>query len=103
MRYLVIAAFLFLAADANALCTVGPNGNVYSDETAEEIFVDPENHDFRLKEGSCAIDMGVSLTEVTHDFDGVKRPQGIAYDIGAFEFIPAGPVAPKDLQFNKGR
>ncbi|MGH7568623.1 MAG: choice-of-anchor Q domain-containing protein [Gemmatimonadales bacterium] len=41
--------------------------------------------DFHLKAGSPAIDAGVSLTLVTIDFDGVVRPTGTAYDIGAYE------------------
>jgi hypothetical protein len=28
------------------------------------------------------------LAEVTIDFDGVSRPQGAGWDIGAFEFLP---------------
>jgi len=39
----------------------------------------------RPQSGSAAIDNGVALTFVTHDFDGTARPVGSAYDIGAFE------------------
>lgn len=49
-------------------------------------FENPANGDFRLKTGSAAIDFGVALPEVTTDIDGTSRPQGIAYDIGAYEF-----------------
>ena len=48
-------------------------------------FVDPANHDYRLTLGSPAIDRGMTLSEVTVDRQGTKRPQGAAYDIGAFE------------------
>jgi hypothetical protein len=40
----------------------------------------------QLLAGSPAIDAGVTLSYVTNDFLGVSRPQGAAYDIGAFEF-----------------
>ena len=40
----------------------------------------------QLLAGSPAIDGGVTLSYVTNDFLGVSRPQGSAYDIGAFEF-----------------
>ena len=42
--------------------------------------------DFQLVAGSPAIDAGVTLPYVTNDFLGTSRPQGAAYDIGAFEF-----------------
>jgi parallel beta helix pectate lyase-like protein len=42
--------------------------------------------DFQLVTGSPAIDAGVTLPYVTNDFLGTSRPQGAAYDIGAFEF-----------------
>jgi len=45
--------------------------------------------DARLKAGSPAIDAGVALKEVVADKDGVARPQGKAYDVGAYEFKAA--------------
>lgn len=35
--------------------------------------------------GSPAIDSGLRLADVTHDADGVPRPQGAGYDLGAYE------------------
>ena len=96
----------YCSAHANDKCRVGADGNIYSSQSAEEMFmnVDPTKGpmDFRLKPGSCAVDMGASLSEVTHDFDGVKRPKGKAYDIGAFELIPSRPIAPDGLQITGG-
>ena len=40
---------------------------------------------FWLLAGSPAIDAGTVLSEVLKAFDGVTRPQGAGYDIGAFE------------------
>lgn len=54
--------------------------------TTDPKFVDPSNGNLRLQAGSPAIDKGVTIAEVVDDFDGVGRPQGSAYDIGAFEF-----------------
>jgi hypothetical protein len=48
-------------------------------------FVDPANGNFRLQADSPAIDVGVALPAVTADADGVPRPQGAAYDMGAYE------------------
>jgi hypothetical protein len=41
---------------------------------------------FKLRAGSPAIDKGKSLTQVTWDHAGGKRPFGAAFDIGAYEF-----------------
>jgi len=66
-------------------------------------FIDPKlsnaaSYDFSLTAGSPAIDKGVTLSGVTSDFDGTPRPQGAAYDIGAYEYISgstsAAPPAP---------
>src|SRR3954469_338777 len=48
--------------------------------------VDPRlTTDFRLQQGSPAIDVGLPLADVTHDAAGVARPQGKGYDLGAYE------------------
>ena len=49
-------------------------------------FVNASTFNFTLQAGSPAIDAGVTLSYVTNDFLGTSRPQGVAYDIGAFEF-----------------
>jgi len=48
-------------------------------------FVSAVQNDYQLASGSAAIDAGVSLSPVTTDRNGQARPQGAAYDIGAFE------------------
>jgi hypothetical protein len=48
--------------------------------------VDPRlTDDLRLGPGSPALDAGLSLSDVTHDADGVARPRGKGYDLGAYE------------------
>jgi hypothetical protein len=49
-------------------------------------FVDPLNGDFHLQGSSPAIDAGVN-TGSGSDCSGTARPQGIGYDIGAYEYI----------------
>ncbi|MBN2583173.1 MAG: right-handed parallel beta-helix repeat-containing protein [Planctomycetes bacterium] len=63
------------------------------DFTAEPQFVDPANGDFRLKPGSPGIDTGMTVEAIDADLRGVKRPQGKAYDVGAFETEQAEPAA----------
>jgi hypothetical protein len=48
--------------------------------------VNPKEENFHILPGSAAIDKGIPLSDVSHDKDGVKRPQGTAFDLGAFEF-----------------
>ncbi len=66
--------------------TVGGGGIGSNIENTDPQFVNPSALDFRLQAGSPAIDAGVTLANVSSDFLGVSRPQGAAYDIGAFEF-----------------
>jgi parallel beta-helix repeat protein len=71
------------------------NGAFWSDEPAtvvgnnliqgEPPFVDGGKRDFRLKPGTPAVDTGTPIAEIVQDFNGVKRPQGKAPDLGAFE------------------
>ncbi len=49
-------------------------------------FVNPQSGNYHLKIISPAIDAGYNLGSlVVDDFDGNHRPQGLGYDIGAFE------------------
>jgi parallel beta-helix repeat protein len=43
--------------------------------------------DFSLQDISPAIDAGVTITGMSNDFKGTSRPQGSAYDLGAYEFV----------------
>jgi len=52
-------------------------------------FVDLAARDLHLKAGSPAIDAGEKIDEVSTDRDGVRRPQGRGYDLGAYEFVGA--------------
>jgi hypothetical protein len=65
-------------------------------------FTDPVNGNFRLKATSPAINAGISLPGVATAIDGIRRPQGIASDIGSYEFSNAtgdivAPVPPADV------
>ena len=64
-------------------------GNIIGDPA----FVDAANGDFRLGVGSLARNAGKTIAAVTNDFAGVARPQGSAYDIGAYERPAATELA----------
>ena len=59
-----------------------------SSQDAHSISADPlfiSSSDFHLQSGSPAINTGVTIAGVTDDYDGAGRPQGPAYDMGAYE------------------
>ncbi|PIY97135.1 MAG: hypothetical protein COY66_01110 [Candidatus Kerfeldbacteria bacterium CG_4_10_14_0_8_um_filter_42_10] len=62
---------------------------------AEPQLVNGAGHDFHLQPDSPAIDHGYNLAGiVTTDYAGTSRPQGSAYDIGAYERASSTPPAP---------
>ena len=66
-------------------------------QDSNSIHADPLlNADLTLQAASPCIDAGKSVTTVKTDFNGASRPQGAAYDIGAFE-ASAWLVAPPTL------
>ena len=62
--------------------------------TLSQLFVDYQNGDFRLNEGSDAVDQGIAslrqVTAPTTDMVGTPRPPN-AVDIGAYEYGAAPP------------
>ena len=57
---------------------------------ADPRFVGPGANNFQLKQGSPCIDAGLNVSAVVQrDLLGLTRPQGSAYDLGAYEFAPA--------------
>ena len=57
---------------------------------ADPKMVSPPTGDFHLQAGSAALDAGVLIGSLVADRDGVRRPQGAAYDIGALELFTGG-------------
>jgi hypothetical protein len=48
-------------------------------------FVNPAAGDYHIKPVSKVVDAGIELSQVSEDLDGNPRPQGLGYDIGAYE------------------
>ncbi len=70
--------------DAQIINNIGStlDGNIAA---SAELFVDAVGGDFRLAAGSAAIDAGVEMADVSGDRDGVVRPRGGGWDLGAYE------------------
>ncbi len=50
------------------------------------LFVNINEWNFHLANGSMAIDNGTSYNAPSFDYDGIPRPRGNGYDIGAYEY-----------------
>ena len=50
-----------------------------------DTFVNASAHNYELAAAALAIDRGVAIAEVATDRNGTARPQGRAYDLGAYE------------------
>jgi hypothetical protein len=68
---------------------IAGSGSVVSDTVSlhgDPAFVDPDNGDYHIGQGSAAIDRRTDAG-VTTDMDGDTRPQGTAPDLGADEYV----------------
>ena len=84
-------------ADADMVCQAKPatmiNGGHNKINTSPG-FVNISTHDYHLAAGSAAIDHGTTVSTVITDKDGVARPIGGAYDIGAYEVVGGSDSSP---------
>lgn len=79
--------------DFQLIFTTTGTGNVNSNNlVTNPLWVNSAGGDFHLQSTSSAINTGTSVGAPATDFDGVARPQGPGFDIGAFEFTVATPT-----------
>lgn len=77
--------------DTSAVALTSPNG---IGGVGVSAFTNTATYDFSLLNGSPLIDVGATLADVTVDINGTLRPQGSAYDIGAYEYSSGGGGSP---------
>ena len=93
--FYALSGLLYVSADSSLSLVNGSNNLFFGNGTApgmfsnsvtgDPMFVNVANSDFHLQAGSAAIDAGAAVSLGT-DYDGVLRPQGNGYDLGAYEF-----------------
>lgn len=100
--------------NGSTISDVGTGTVTSTNQTTDPSFTNAALFNFTLLVGSSAINAGLTLAVVTVDFANVPRPQGVAYDIGAYEFVsgvtPAisvvwlesGAVATRGFEFYEG-
>ncbi len=67
----------------------------------DPMFVDPVHNDYRLRPNSPAINKGATLKGFNYDKEGNLRPQGAAWDMGAFEYSYKKSSEKKDKDKSK--
>jgi len=91
---------LLVLGDALPAEVDGVASNLAVDASA---FVDAEGDDYRLAEGSPAVDAGETLDGPGADRDGIARPVGAAWDVGAHERCAGDECGPVDPDGGTGR
>ncbi len=75
----------------SSVTLTGPFDHNLLNPNVPTTFVNAATNDFHLIAGSPAVDVGTSESSLfTTDYANVTRPQGAAWDIGAYEFGAAG-------------
>ncbi len=102
----------YLASSWGASCSViSGNANLWygggapvsctsASVTTDPLFVNLGSNDLHLQASSPAKDKGVTISNLTTDFDGIHRPQGSAYDIGAYEYFQGSGSTAKPCDLN---
>ena len=86
-----MGGFQITSGPINADCNIDQSDNVGSN--VDPLFVAPgAGEDYRLRSGSPAID--ACATGLSPDLDGVSRPHGDTYDMGAYEYALGIAFAP---------
>ncbi len=67
-------------------CVQGGNTAGLDNIEDDPLFVDPANGDYSLQASSPCIDKGTDVEAPGMDILGVARPQGLGFDMGAYEY-----------------
>jgi hypothetical protein len=84
---------LWYGAGSATTCT---SGNV----TANPLVVNLAGQNFQLQQGSPATNAGTTITSLKTAINGIVRPQGSAYDIGAYEYFQGAASSSNPCDLN---
>ena len=91
-RFFRAASSTSTGLDVRNVLFLGPSstmpGGLANMQATAAFFVNAGAHNYRLAPASPAIEAGVSISSVSKDRIGVRRPQGAYWDVGAYEFVP---------------
>jgi len=90
-----------IASDHNAFAgTWGGTCTSCVPELASAAFTNVGTGDFTLPSTSLLIDKGTTIASFSDDYRNTLRPQGLAWDVGAYEFTigPQTPSPPRNLR-----
>ena len=71
-----------------------------SNVSSDPLFVNPGAGDFHLQSASPAKDHGTTIASLKTDLDGIRRPQGASYDIGAYEYFQGSATTGNPCDLN---
>jgi hypothetical protein len=102
-----IAAGVAYSADYNYVAKSGSFSSmtgfseIHGINGGDPKFSNIAGHNFHLTTGSPAIDKGTSISGFGYDKEGILRPKGLAWDIGAYEYVSGSinsiPLSPQML------
>jgi hypothetical protein len=77
----------YTAASKNNISsdTTAPGDDSLTEQDEANVFTNSGGADFSLKTGSVAIDVGTTIAAFDYDIIDTSRPQGLIWDVGAFE------------------
>lgn len=89
------ATYTFTTCYSDISGTTGVTQTTFSSEFQD---VNDATRDFRLKTGAAQIDTGTTdATNAAFDIVGTSRPNGVAYDVSAWEFVPTSAGPPTNI------
>lgn len=77
----------FSSSEVNDGTWYAETGNGQHSLYGDPLFVNAASHNYHLAAYSPALDAGTSEGAPSVDLDGISRPQGEGYDIGAYEYL----------------
>lgn len=95
----IVASTMGVSSNNISMGAIANFGNYFVDVSDLD---QPGNFDLHLIAGCAAIDAGDGLGAPLVDYDGIARPQGLQFDLGAYEYLGASGTknAPEKIKID---